>query len=210
MPTSPPGPLLQALDALWQRIRADHDELPAAQIVVTPSALRADHGPERWVWVDETTVTGLVVNAETLNEGPEAVVTFLRHEAAHLLNWRRGVKDTTMRGVYHNQSFLTAAEEVGLIWPEGAERVQGRGYNAPSLGDETRAKHLADVEALTAAIAQSLPHLTVPPPATSPRRGSRLAMQCACKDQPRRIMVSPTIAELGPITCGVCRAPFTA
>ncbi|MFF1625575.1 hypothetical protein [Streptomyces sp. NPDC058272] len=207
MPTSP-GPLLQALDALWQKIRAKYRELPAAQIVITPSPPRADHGPERWVWVDETTVTGLVVSAETLDEGAEAVATFFLHEAAHLLCWDRGIKDTTMRGAYHNASYLAAAEEVGLVWPDGLERIKGRGYSAPVLSDAARL-HTGDLSALADAIAQSLPHLTAPAATSTQRRTSRIALQCQC-NPPRRITVAPTIADLGPIHCGVCGAEFKA
>lgn len=159
--------------------------------------------------MDETTVTGLVVNADVLKEGPESVLLFLRHEAAHMLCWRRDVKDTTMNGAYHNQSFLAAAEEVGLVWPEGKERVQGRGYAGVELSDDVLRAHAVDLEALADAIPQSLPHLTLP--ATSaPRRMSRLTMHCQCEPTPRKIYVSKTIAALGPITCGVCGAEFTA
>ncbi|MFD7776648.1 hypothetical protein [Streptomyces sp. NPDC059753] len=208
MPTTS-GPLLQALDALWAKLRADHSELPAAQIAVSPLPPRADHGPERWVWVDEGIVSGLIVSAETLAAGPEAVATFLRHEAAHLLCWRRDVKDTTMRGSYHNASYLAVAEEVGLQWPEGMERVKGRGYSVPELTPESAAAYSADMEALGAAIPLVLPHLAVAATASQPRR-SRITLECGCRPVPRRIQVAPTVAELGGITCDVCGQPFKA
>lgn len=208
MPTSP-GPLLQVLTALWEHIRAHHPELPQTQIVVTPSPPRGDHGPERWVRVGHDTVTGLVVSAETLSAGPAEVVRFMRHEAAHLLSWTRGIQDTTMHGGYHNQRFLVAAEEVGLTWPTGAPRASSRGYSDVVLKDETLQLHTEDVEALEVAIPEALPHLTIQAPSTEKRKVSRLLLTCGCNPA-RKIMVSRTIAELGPIDCGVCGKPFTA
>ncbi len=152
-------------------------------------------------------MTGLVVSASTLQEGPEATVQFVLHEAAHILCWLRDIRDTTMRGVYHNGSFLAVAEEVGLEWPDGAERVPGRGYSNVRLSDASRERFAPDLEALAEAIPQILPHLAVPAPTTS---GSpkRLTMQCQC-GPPRKIRAGRTVAALGPITCGVCKREFT-
>lgn len=208
MPTSP-GPLLQALDALWQRIRADHPELPHAQLAVTPNPPRGDHGPERWRWVDEETISGIVVSAETLKQGPEAVLMCLRHEAAHVLSWRRGVKDTTMYGRYHNQNFLIMAEELGLTWPPGTERESGRGYAAVEMTPETLTRHTSDIAKLSETIPLVLPRLMEPVSSASSRRVSRLTMQCGCKPA-RKMMMSRTIAELGPVVCGVCKEEFKA
>lgn len=208
MPTSP-GPLLQVLTALWEHIRANHPELPGTQIVVTPAPPRGDHGPERWLWVGDDTVTGLVVSADTLSAGPAETLRFMRHEAAHLLSWIRGIQDTTMHGGYHNQRFIVAAEEVGLTWPEGQQRASSRGYADVELKDETLALHTEDLEALERAIPQTLPHLTIQSPSTERRKVSRLLLHCRCTPV-RKIMVSRTVAEVGPITCGVCGAPFSA
>ncbi|MFF3312476.1 hypothetical protein [Streptomyces sp. NPDC002952] len=206
MPTSP-GPLLQALDALWQRIRVDHPELPNAQISVSPNPPRGDHGPERWRWVDDETITGIVISAETLSAGPESVVECMRHEATHILCWRRDIKDTTMHGGYHNQNFLAVAEELGLVWPDGRERETSRGYSNAELSAETLSAHLQDVEALAEAIPVALPRLTAP--ASSARRVSRLTMTCGCKPA-RKMMMSRTIAELGPVDCRICGEEFKA
>lgn len=151
-------------------------------------------------------VTGLVISATLLQSGEAETARFVLHEAAHVLNWTRNVKDTTMRGVYHNASYLTAAEEVGLVWPEGAERVRGKGYYEPVMSDEAAARFAPDVAALGQAIPQVLPHLVVPTVTTGGRPG-RLTLQCKC-DPPRKIRAGKTVVALGPITCGVCGAEF--
>lgn len=206
MPTSP-GPLLQALTTLWERLREGIPDLPMVRPAISPTPLRQDHGPERWTPDADGSVSGLVVSAAVLQAGAEATVEFVLHEAAHILCWRRDVKDTTMRGVYHNGSYLAAAEEVGLQWPADTERVKGRGYDSPVLSDEARARFAADVEVLRETIPTILPHLSVPAPVTESR--GRLTLQCRC-DPPRKVRVGKTIAALGPIVCGVCHSEFQA
>ncbi|MEU1200128.1 hypothetical protein ABZ446_28435 [Streptomyces sp. NPDC005813] len=159
--------------------------------------------------MDGDTVTGLVVSAETLAAGPDEVIRFMRHEAAHLLCWVRKIQDTTMHGGYHNQRYLVAAEEVGLVWPNDTPRESSRGYSSVELGDETLKFHAPDVAALNEAIPSALPHLTIQAPTTGPRKAGRLTLKCQCTPA-RKILVSRTIADLGPIDCGVCGAPFSA
>lgn len=207
MPTSN-GPLLSALDALWKRQQADVPELPRITPVISPTSRIQDHGPERWKRDDDGTVSGLVVTADTLHDGPDVVLETVLHDAAHLLCWVRGVDDTTMHGVYHNQHFLAAAEEVGLEWPEGAKRRQGKGYHVPVLSSAARERHAESLEELKEAIPLVLPHLELPP--TSNRgRVDRLSYACKC-DPPRRFRISRTVAAQGPIMCGVCGSEFTS
>lgn len=203
MPTSP-GPLLEALDALWERLRADVPELPPIRPTVSPTSRMYDHGPERW-GLDGDVVTGLVVNADVLAAGAETFVVTVLHDAAHILNWRRDVKDLTVRGSYHNQSFLTTAEEVGLEWEEGAARSANRGFDSFVLSDEARRRHEPDLKALERAIPLTLPHLTLP---ATKSRVDRLTLRCKCTPS-RSFRISQTVAALGPIVCGVCGKPFT-
>lgn len=200
------GPLPLALNELWGRLRADVPALPAIRPTVSPTARSSDHSP-RWTHADDA-VTGLVVSADILQEGAEAVVETVLHDAAHLLNWLRDVKDVTTRGVYHNASFLTAAEEVGLVWPEGAERVSGKGFVNPTLGDAARARHAVDLTELPAAIGSALPHLELPATPRASRTPDRLTLSCKC-EAPRKFRISRTVAAQGPILCGVCNKEFT-
>lgn len=206
MPTSP-GPLPTALATLWERLRGAIPELPPAVITVSPTPQRLDHGPERLSTEADGTVLGVVIGADVLSEGAEATVRAALHEAAHLLAWKRGLKDTTMRGVYHNGTYLAVAEEIGLYWPADRERRQGRGYDNPELSEEARLRHSDDIAALSGAIPDALRHLVVP--AAPARAQDRLSMACQCEPDPRKIRVSKTVAEAGPIICGVCGQPFT-
>ncbi|MFF9525372.1 hypothetical protein ACF1DV_25835 [Streptomyces achromogenes] len=207
MPTSP-GPMLTALESLWERLRDEVSELPPIRPTISPTTRKQGHGPQRWTKDDDGVVTGLVVTADVMREGPEAVLEHVLHEAAHLLNWTRGVSDTTMRGAYHNQTFLTAAEEVGLEWPEGATRVQGKGYVNPVLSTETRRRYRRDLVALDAAIEAVLPHMVLPASGSHVERTpARLTLKCQC-EPPRTFRISRTVAAAGPIICGVCTRPF--
>jgi hypothetical protein len=204
MPTSP-GPLLAALQALWERIRADAPELPPIRPTVSPTRRRYDHGPERWQEEDGT-LGGFVVTADILQAGAGATLEYVLHEAAHVLNWRRGVQDTTTRGAYHTQAFLTAAEEVGLVWPEGAERSATRGFIDVELSDAARKRYARSLQELDVVIPLVLPHLELPKQ-TSSRTPDRLTLVCQCTP-PRKLRVSRTVAAQGAITCGVCGQPF--
>lgn len=205
MPTSP-GPLLTALSALWERLRADVPELPPLRPVLSPTPRLADHRP-RWSVDEEGFLTGLVVNVDTLQAGPDVTLETLLHDAAHVLSWRRDISDVTMNGVYHNREFLASAEEVGLIWPEDAARVQGKGFPNPQLSDAARKRHAADLRALADVIPEVLPHLELPSTSRT-GRVDRLALRCACEPA-RSFRISRTIAAKGPIVCGVCGQPFT-
>jgi hypothetical protein len=156
----------------------------------------------------ERTVTGLVVTADVLQEGAEAVLHMVLHDAAHLLNWSEGVQDTTMRGVYHNHSFVIAAEKVGLEWADGAERTNAHGYAGETISAAARRRHLPDLKELEQSIPLILPHLELPT-SSSAGRTDRLTLRCSC-DPPRSFRISRTIAAAGPINCGVCGKPFTA
>ncbi|MEU1254796.1 hypothetical protein ABZ445_16100 [Streptomyces chartreusis] len=206
MPTSP-GPLLATLSELWDRLRVDVPDLPPVRPVISPTSRLADHSP-RWSRDDDGLIAGLIVNADALQAGADVVLENVLHDAAHILNWLRGVSDTTMNGVYHNQSFLTAAEEVGLIWPEGASRVKGKGFPNPVLSDAARTRHAADIHALEEVIPLTLPHLELPS-TTRAGRTDRVSMACKC-DPPRKFRIGRTVAAQGPIICGVCNSPFTS
>jgi hypothetical protein len=141
-----------------------------------------------------------------MRAGPDAVLEHVLHEAAHVLNWTRDVSDTAIRGAYHNQSFLAAAEEVGLEWPNHAERVAGKGFVNPVVSDGARARHRDDVAALGQLIPELLPHMQLPE-VKSRRTPDRLTLCCQCTP-PRKLRVSRTVAAQGPITCGVCGSEF--
>lgn len=207
--TTPPGTLTAALDALWTAIRQEIHPLPPARITLSPETLSTDHGPHRWhVDTRDGTLTGMVVDSETLARGSEAALTHLLHEAAHVRCWQEGVQDVTTRGRYHNRRFLAASVDVGMRWPfVGA--LPRLGYPSPQPTAETLRLYDAEVKALAPAISTYLPYLA-PKPASrrSTPQAARLPIACRC-DPPRLGRMSRTVLELGPILCGVCNHEFT-
>ncbi|MCQ6554782.1 hypothetical protein NPS70_16475 [Streptomyces sp. C10-9-1] len=205
MPTSP-GPLLQSLYDLWGHLRHTLPELPPARIIVASSPA-GDHSAARWRREEDGAVSSIIVDTETLRRGDEAVLTSLLHDAAHILCWQRGDKDTsTTGGAYHNATYLAAAEEVGLEWPP--DRTRGpRGYADPQPSAVTIERFAESLKTLSGVIPEALPHLDVPS-STRPKRTPRLALTCDC-DTPRKIWTARTTEAAGPIVCGVCMHPFT-
>ncbi|WP_327379433.1 hypothetical protein [Streptomyces sp. NBC_01212] len=203
------SPLLNALDALWSHLRDSVPALPAARLEITSSPPSAKHDSASRLARDGDVVTGIVISAETLKAGGEATVEAALHEAAHVLCWTRGEEETTTRGAYHNRIFLTAAEAVGLHWPPGMVRTATRGYATPTLTAGSRERYGRDIEALDGIIPKILPLLPTPEASTRHRTPARLTLQCGCTS-PRKLQMSPTVAALGPVLCGICRTPFTS
>lgn len=150
---------------------------------------------------------------------PVAVLAVLLHEAAHAVAAARGVKDTSRGGRYHNERFKAIAEELGLI-----VRKDGHGWRNTSIapvGLEPFSFALAQLQGV--AVGFRLPERAVRPTKgddgaigaepvdegdegdEGAKRRGRLTVICACR---RRVAVAPAVYELGPIVCGVCRAPF--
>lgn len=207
MPTKTPSPLMTALDALWDHIRDAVPQLPSAHVLITPGRPRSDHGWGRWTRLDSQTASGLTVSTATLSAGATDVLEAMLHDAAHMLNWTRGVEDTTSRGLYHTQAYLVAAEDVGLVWPEGKPRAGSRGYATPELTDATLHRHAEDLAALEQYIPQELP-VFLGPRARAPRTEARLTLLCSCSPEPRRMRMGRTIFERGPVLCGLCGKEF--
>ncbi|MEV7425169.1 hypothetical protein [Streptomyces sp. NPDC091212] len=205
MPTSP-GPLLQSLHAVWEHLRTELPDLPDARISVSPGKSTPDHRWDRLSLDTDGVVVGLVMSAATLTDGPDAVVSAVLHEAAHVLCWVRKTPDTTMRGGYHNQKYLVAAEEVGLHWGPNDKRGSSRGYYVTELSEHAKHRHADDLTDLAAAIPQALPHL-VSPPSSKAQRTERIALACSCEPA-RRMLMFGRVAAQGPVLCGVCNQPF--
>ncbi|MFJ5103189.1 hypothetical protein [Streptomyces sp. NPDC088554] len=155
---------------------------------------------------EDGVVTGLVMSAATLANGPEAVVSTVLHEAAHVLCWVRQTPDTTMRGGYHNQRYLVAAEEVGLHWGPDDKRGSSSGFYVTALSEDAKQRHTADLKALETAIPLALPHL-VSPTSSKHQRTERISLACKCEPA-RRVMMFGRVAAQGPVICGVCGQPF--
>ena len=112
--------LIAALARVWTSIRSKHPAVPGVVILAAPGArdqprVLGHFAALRWSAKENSgkALHEVVVVAEYLNRPAEDVVETLLHEAAHAMNFDRGIKDCS-RSQYHNARFKVAAEEVGL------------------------------------------------------------------------------------------------
>ena len=112
--------LIAALCDLWNAIRARHSEVPAVVLLPAPSLAKkmnvlGHFAPLRWKGrrSPDDQLHEVLVVAEHLDRCAEDVLETLLHEAAHAVNHERGVRDCS-RSQYHNRSFRTTAESLGL------------------------------------------------------------------------------------------------
>jgi hypothetical protein len=200
--------LVAALELCWSAIRTRHPQVPAAVVVIGPgstskpndalklghfAALRWQHGPDR--------LPEVLVSGEGLARTPEEVFTTLVHEAAHGLADARSIQDTSRQGRWHNARFAALADELGLI-PAKDDRL---GWSPCRLPQSTRDTYAAVIDELAAAMG-AYRHPDEPLQRTRASNNNGHSLTCAC---PRRIRVSHTTAEEGPIVCGRCHATFT-
>lgn len=149
-PDDPTLLLIQALSAIWRTIRLLHPDVPSVVLIPAPAAKKNVLGhfaPLRWrpnvATSEVTTLHEVVVVAEHLNRGAEEILETLLHEAAHALNFERGIKDCTA-SQYHNARFKGAAEEMGLT----VCQVRHYGYAVTALAEGTVEDYHDEVERL--------------------------------------------------------------
>ncbi|KDQ65748.1 hypothetical protein DT87_00385 [Streptomyces sp. NTK 937] len=87
-------------------------------------------------------------------------------------------------------------------------RTATRGYATPALTVGARELYADDIVALDTVIPDALPRLPVPEAPAKHRTPARLTLQCQCKPV-RKMQMSPTVVDRGPVLCGVCGQPFT-
>lgn len=217
--------LVKALEDGFSTIRRRHPELPPFVVVVaTGSEGRAGlthwghFMARRWARririesVDTSTRRPVVeqfseikISAEGLGRPVMETWETMLHECAHALAEARGVRDTSDAGRYHNERFLALAIELGLAPP--AERHPRHGW-AMTMPDEPvmRARYGSAIAELEAALDMYRREDRAATPAQREGGGGRrVAAVCGCD---RRISVVPSVLELGPIECGICKAPF--
>src|SRR5262249_54451956 len=155
---------------------------------------------------------------ELLAAGGRAVVEVMLHEAAHALATKRGIKDTSAAGNrYHNKRFVALAVELGLRGPDVPDKITG--WARCTLHGQAAYGGWADVTArIDAARLPFLIALARPgrpggegqgddgPGKPAKRGGRRVAVECTCQPEPRRLQLTPKQIEDGPIMCGLCCA----
>lgn len=139
--------LVAALARIWARIRERHPQVPGVVVLAAPNPHRATNvlghfSALRWKAksAGDERLHEVVIVAEHLNRSAEDILETLVHEAAHAMNFARGVNDCS-RSQYHNARFKEAAEELGLT----ATRVPHYGWALTRLADSTAAKYQDEV-----------------------------------------------------------------
>lgn len=201
-----PARVITALEKTWTAIQAQHEELPAVVIIVASgtagrhpkwghfAALRWQHG--------ETKLPEILVAGEGLNRPVTDILATLLHEAAHALAHVRGIKDTSRQGRWHNKKFATLANELGL----DAAKDDKIGWSVTTLQPDTQAAYTTPLRGLQKALTAWRHPDTNTGNASRTSSNNGLTCQCDCD---RRIRVSTTVYEAGPITCGICDQDFT-
>jgi hypothetical protein len=142
--------LIEALAAIWTKIRTLHPDVPGVVLLPAPALQRNVLGhfaPLRWRPNTEGDVGffhEVVVVAEHMNREPNDILETLIHEAAHAQNFNRGIKDCS-KNQYHNRKFKVAAEELGLV----VHQVKHYGFAYTELADGTADRYRAEVHHLT-------------------------------------------------------------
>lgn len=221
--------LVAAIESVWSAIQVRHPDVP--DVVVTLGAgsignargyLKLGHfAADRWQVGEDTPRSELFIGGEGLARGATGVLGTLLHEAAHGMARVRGIQDTSRQGRYHNRKFKMLAEELGIQVAQ--DRIIG--WSATTVPQAAVESYSAEVAELGAAIrmwrrSEGLPIGAPADPGTpgaspdgdddntvtrKPKNG--LVMTCRCVPQ-RRIRVAATVAEHGPIMCGVCQSDF--
>ena len=220
--------VVAALEALWGAIRTRPADLPRCVFVVASGTegqrfARWGHwAPVRWAVEDGDQVAEVLVSGERLAHGAEGALETTLHEAAHALAFARKIKDTSRGGRYHNGRFAALAVALGLVVFKDA-----RSGCRTDLGDETAAMYVDQVAALDVAIRGAYRRDVTgarlgddsadgdDDPADGDdgvgpdgkTGGRRALLLCSC-EEPRRLRVSRSVAEAGPILCGLCGSPF--
>lgn len=228
------------LEEVWDRIRENHPELPAV-VIVTGSGMI---GPSRWGhfraegWKlaqakGEEAATDLALGemfmaGETLAKGARQVLQTMLHEAAHVLARVRDLKDTSRQGRWHNGTFRTLAEEMGLEHKQ-PNADSAHGFSFVTLTEQTEAKYADLLDGLDREIrlVVDLPWFlkgTERPDGeteggeyihggrkvkttTTPQSGN-LKATCLCAE-PNIIRLSRKVLDLAVVRCDECSALFT-
>jgi hypothetical protein len=200
--------LLGALEAAWAAIRTRHPDVPAAVLVVgsgSPStasqSMKWGHfATLRWQ-AGDTQLPEVLVSGEGLSRTPAEVFTTLLHEATHGLADARGVKDTSRQGRWHNKQFAKLAAELGMTTTKD-DRL---GFSPCTLTDDTTAAYQREI----ARLGKALRAYRHPEPTGEGKQRTNnnngVSAECEC---PRKIRLSVTAFEDGPIVCAVCGSAF--
>jgi hypothetical protein len=219
------------IERVWDRIRAEHPELPAV-VITTGSGEFVKWGhfrPNSWKTVNGEKRHEFFLASEALAKGATQVLQTTIHEAAHTLSSVRGVQDTSRQNRYHNGTFRKTAEELGLEHKASAPD-KTHGFSFVTLTEATKVKYadlLAELEkelVLTGLLPfwmggdsdedeKGGEKITGKPKKTEGEEGAaksgNLKATCSCED-PIIIRLSRKVLDLGVVRCDSCSELFTA
>jgi hypothetical protein len=200
--------LITAIDRTWAAIQDRHPDVPAVVITLGAGSggsgrgLKLGHfAPGRWQH-GSGTLPELFIGGEGLARGGRELLGTLLHEAAHGLASARGITDTSRQGRFHNTRYRELAGELGLHVTQAGTI----GWSDTTVPDATAALYRAELRRLDAAL---VTHRHADSGAGRGGRASSnngLAARCGCG---RRIRVSASVLDMGPVTCGICGTDFT-
>ncbi|WP_330178978.1 hypothetical protein OHB26_20975 [Nocardia sp. NBC_01503] len=199
------GLLVTALEKAWAAIRFRHPDVPEVVLTVGAgstgsSELTLGHfAQNRWVR-GEYELHELFVGGEGLQRGAADVLGTLLHEAAHGVAATRGIKDTSRQGRWHNERFRTLGEELGLAIANHPKI----GWSVTTLPDRTGELYQEELDELTFAL---VAYRRREPDRRGGRKSSNNGMSAVCECG-RKIRVSRSVFEAGPIYCGNCGGAF--
>lgn len=216
---------VRALELTWESIAKCHPDLP--RVVITIASGMEGKTLRKWghwaafrwhVGTDES-VGEVLIAGERLEAGARMVLETLLHEAAHALGTARGIGNTSRQGRYHNDRYRQLAVEVGLT----CERHDTYGWTLTDVNAPLELVYANELRELDVALGGAYRYSPgAGPPTTGPKagkddgdtgaggsKGGRLLLLCSC-EEPRRLRVSPSVHDQGPINCGVCSEVFHA
>lgn len=215
--------LTEALSRVWDAIQAHHPAVPSVVLLPAPNPHKHQNVLGHFAamrWQGKTERDGkrlheVVVVAEHLNRHAADIVGTLVHEAAHALNFERGIHDCSA-SQYHNRRFQLAAEELGLQ----VTRVPHYGYAHTSLLPSTVERYHAQIAALEQVLLHrkelrsssrpgtgttgAVPGVEPEDEDTSPK-GRYLKASCNC---PLNIRVARATLAATTIRCESCNEAF--
>ena len=201
------GPLVAAIEATWLAIQERHTEVPLVVLTLGNGTAKPGHltfghfHDQKWA-VGTDRLPELFIGGEGLRRGAVPLLGTLLHEAAHGIASIRGVKDTSRQGRYHNTKFRDIAAELGIT----VEKDPCIGWSITSVPDLTARDYADAVDVLDQALtAYRLADLHD----TKPKTNNGVVAECGC-DPTRKIRLSRSTYDLGPMFCGICEQSFTS
>jgi hypothetical protein len=199
--------LVAALEDAWTAIRTQNPEVPAAVVVVASGSPSKPSGNLKWGhfadgrWQHgENRLPEVLVSGEGLSRPADKVFTTLLHEAAHGLAAVRKIQDTSRQGRWHNKQFAKLAAELGMT----TTKDDKLGFSPCELTEITAARYRVAITSLAAALSvYRHPETFEDKQRTNNNNG--VSAECEC---PRKLRISLTVFEAGPIRCDMCGEAF--